>query len=296
LPEGSPHVDARSDRASCAPTWPLGHVNAVTAQGLNFLSLSYFCAFAGTFAFLVVLEGGAAASTASGRGRHIARNIGLFALILIVADGVVLTWLIGVPFRLTESNGVLTSLALPAFAEFALGFLLLDVFDYGFHRLIHRVRWLWLIHAVHHSDTRLDATTGVRFHPAEVTIQVVLKTGLLLTLGIPLWVEGARAVFVNPANLLQHANVAFPDWVERWFSWLLVTPAMHRIHHSPEMLENNSNYGAILSIWDRIFGTYRRPQKVPLQNVGLRKLQDDSWQTLVGMLMTPVRARGLGSL
>jgi len=267
----------------------------VTAQGLNFLSLSYFCGFAGTFAFLVVLEGGTA-STASGRWRHIARNIGLFALVLIVTDGVVLTWLMGVPFRLTQSDGVLTSLALPAVAQFALGFLLLDVFDYGVHRLTHRVRWLWLIHAVHHSDTRLDATTGTRFHPAEVTIQMVLKTGLLLTLGIPLWVEGARAVFENPANLLLHANVAFPPWVERRLSWLLVTPAMHRIHHSPDMAENNSNFGVILSIWDRIFGTYQSPQTARPQSVGLRKLQDDRWQTLVGMLMTPVRARGLGSL
>jgi len=269
----------------------------VTAQGLNLVSLAYFCGFAGTFAFLVVLEGGTTtAPAATGRWRHIARNVGLFVLLVAIADGLVLTWLLDVPHRLTDSNGALTSLALPAFAQFGLGFLLLDVFDYGFHRLIHRVRWLWLIHAVHHSDTQLDATTGMRFHPAEVTIQMLLKTVLLLTLGIPLWVEGARAVFVNPANLLQHANVAFPAWVERSFSWLLVTPAMHRIHHSPDMPETNSNYGAILSVWDRIFGTYRRPDAGRLQQFGLRKLRDDRWQTLVGMLMTPVRARGLGTL
>ncbi len=268
----------------------------MTAQGLNLLSLAYFCGFAGTFAFLVVLERGTGAQAATGRWRHIARNVGLFALIVIVADGLVLSWLMDVPYRLTESNGVLTSLALPSFMQFALGFLLLDVFDYGFHRLTHRVRWLWLIHAVHHSDTQLDATTGMRFHPAEVTIQMVLKTILLLTLGIPLWVEGARAVFVNPANLLQHAKVAFPGWMERWFSWLLVTPAMHRVHHSPDMPETNSNYGAILSIWDRLFGTYRQPDTGRPPIFGLRKLRDDRWQTLAGMLMTPVRARGLGTL
>ena len=269
----------------------------MTAQGLNLLSLAYFCSFAGTFAFLVVLEGGPIAiSAASRRWRHIARNVGLFALIVLVADVLVLAWLVDVPNRLTESNGALTSLALPAFAQFALGFLLLEIFDYGFHRVVHRVRWLWLIHAVHHSDTQLDATTGMRFHPVEVTIQMGLKTFLLLTLGIPLWVEGARAVFVNPANLLQHANVAYPDWVERWLSWLLVTPAMHRIHHSPDMPETNSNFGAILSVWDRIFGTYRRPEGGRPQEFGLRKLRDDRWQSLVGMLMTPIRARRLGNL
>jgi len=268
----------------------------VTAQGLGLLTLAYFCGFAGTFAFLVIVEGGGTAPVASGRWRHIARNVGLFALVVIVADALVLAWMLDVPYRLTDSNGLITSLALPAFAEFAAGFLLLDVFDYGFHRLTHRVRWLWLIHAVHHSDPQLDATTGIRFHPVEVTIQVVLKTFLLLTLGIPLWVEGARAVFVNPANLLLHANVEYPRWVERWFAWVLVTPAMHRIHHSPDMPETNSNYGAIFSFWDRIFGTYRRPDKEWRQNFGLRKLRGDRWQTLVGMLITPVRARGLGRL
>jgi sterol desaturase/sphingolipid hydroxylase (fatty acid hydroxylase superfamily) len=268
----------------------------VTAQGLHHLTLAYFCGFAGTFAFLVILEGSTAVTAGIGRWRHIARNIGLFALIVIVADALVLAWILDVPYRLTESNGAITRLALPVFVEFAVGFLLLDLFDYGFHRLTHRVRWMWLIHAVHHSDAQLDATTGMRFHPVEVTIQMVLKTFLLLTLGIPLWVEGARAVFVNPANLLLHANVAYPIWVEQWFSWLLVTPQMHRIHHSPDMPETNSNYGAILSTWDRIFGTYRQPDSGRRQNFGLRKLKDDRWQTLVGMLMTPIRARGLGTL
>jgi sterol desaturase/sphingolipid hydroxylase (fatty acid hydroxylase superfamily) len=269
----------------------------VTARGLEVLTLAYLCGFAGTLAFLIALEGGsAAAPAAAARWRHAARNIGLFALVVIIADGVVLTWLMGVPFRLTESHGALTPLALPPVAQFALGFLLLDLFDYGYHRLSHRVRPLWLMHAVHHSDPRLDTTTGMRFHPAEVAIEVVLKVALLLALGLPLWVEGARAVLLNPANLLQHANVAFPAWVERWPAWLLVTPAMHRIHHSPDMPETNSNYGAIFSLWDRMFGTYRRPSPGRGQIFGLRKLHDDRWQTLAGMLMTPVRARRLGTL
>lgn len=269
----------------------------MTTPGLGPLTLAYLCGFAGTLAFLLVLEGGrVAAPAAATRWRHIARNLGLFALAVIVADGLVLTGLMDVPFRLTESNGALTSLALPAFAEFALGFLLLDLFDYSFHRLAHRLRWLWLLHAVHHSDPQLDATTGLRFHPAELTIEIVLKSALLLSLGIPLWVEGARSVVLNPVNLMQHANVPYPAWVERWLAWLLVTPAMHRIHHSPDMPETNSNYGAVFSVWDRIFGTYRRPEAGRGQRFGLSRLRDDRWQTLWGMLMTPIRARGLGTL
>jgi len=269
----------------------------VTTQGLGPLTLAYLCSFAGTLAFLVVLEGGrVAAPAAADRWRHMARNGGLFVLAVFIADGLVLTGLMGVPFRLTESNGALTALALRAAAQFALGFLLLDLFDYGYHRLAHRARWLWLLHAVHHSDPQLDATTGLRFHPAELTIEIVLKAFLLLFLGIPLWVEGARSVFLNPVNLMQHANVAYPAWVERWFSWLLVTPAMHRLHHSPDLAETNTNYGAVFSFWDRLFGTYRRPAAGRTERFGLRRLRDDRWQTVWGMLTTPLRARGLGTL
>jgi sterol desaturase/sphingolipid hydroxylase (fatty acid hydroxylase superfamily) len=245
----------------------------------------------------VVLEGGrAAVPAAANRWRHMARNGGLFVLAVFIADGLVLTGLMGVPFRLTESNGVLTSLALPAVAQFALGFLLLDLFDYGYHRIAHRMRWLWLLHAVHHSDPQLDATTGLRFHPAELTIEIVLKSFLLLGLGIPLWVEGARSVFLNPITLVQHANVAYPAWVERWFAWLLVTPALHRLHHSPDIQETNTNFGAVFSFWDRFFGTYRHPTAGRTERFGLRRLSSDRWQTVPGMLTTPLRARGLGTL
>jgi sterol desaturase/sphingolipid hydroxylase (fatty acid hydroxylase superfamily) len=267
----------------------------MSEHALGVIRFAYYAGTLGAFAFLVTWEAGNPESPAR-RLRHILRNLALFVLVVALADGVVLGWLMRVPQRLTESDGLLSTLALPPIALFACGFVLADLFDYGFHRLLHRWRWLWLVHSVHHSDAQLDASTGVRFHPAEVVLETVLKTALFLGLGIPLWVEGARAVVLNPLNLAQHANVEYPRWIERCLSWLLVTPDMHRVHHSAEPRETNSNFGAVFSFWDRLFGTYVRPGEAGERSYGLRALAAESWQTVAGMVLTPVRARGLAQL
>jgi sterol desaturase/sphingolipid hydroxylase (fatty acid hydroxylase superfamily) len=271
--------------------------DAMSEHALGVIRFAYYLGSLGAFAFLVTWEGGDPKTPPPPRRfQHILRNLALLGLVVAIADGLVLGWLMRVPWRLTESQGLLSELSLPLAGLFAVGFVLADLFDYAFHRLLHRWRWMWLIHCVHHSDPHVDASTGARFHPAEVVVEVVLKTSLFLFLGIPLWVEGARAVILNPLNLVQHANVEYPRWIERWFGWLLVTPDMHRIHHSPEPRETNSNFGAVFSFWDRLFGTHLRrdPESVP--TYGLRRLADDSWQTLSGMVLTPIRARGLGDL
>jgi sterol desaturase/sphingolipid hydroxylase (fatty acid hydroxylase superfamily) len=264
---------------------------------LAIIRYAYYLGGLGAFAFLVTWESGDPKSTPPPhRLRHILRNLALFGLVVVIADGFVLGWLMHVPQRLTDSRGLLSALSLPEAVLFGIGFLLADLFDYGFHRLLHRWRWLWLIHSVHHSDPHLDASTGGRFHPAEVVLEVVLKAIMFVALGIPLWVEGARAVFLNPLNLAQHANVEYPRWIERRLGWLLVTPGIHRVHHSPEMSETNSNFGAVFSFWDRMFGTYLEPDLAREPTYGLRKLASDPWQSVTGMMLTPLRARRLGEL
>jgi sterol desaturase/sphingolipid hydroxylase (fatty acid hydroxylase superfamily) len=269
----------------------------MSEHALALLRFAYYAGTLGAFAFFVTWEAGDPRIVPqTSRLRHILRNAAVLALVIVIADVLVLGWLLGVPSRLTESDGLLTTLALPALAQFALGFVLVDFFDYGFHRLLHRWRWLWLIHSVHHSDPQVDASTAMRFHPVEVTLEVALKTFLFLGLGIPLWVEGARAVLLNPVNFAQHANVEYPPWIERRLGWLIVTADMHRIHHSPDAQETNSNYGAVFSFWDRWFGTYTPPAAARARAFGLRALAADSWQTVAGMMLTPIRARRLGTL
>jgi len=270
----------------------------MNGESLHALTQAYLVANIGVFAFLVVLEGGRDALVAtSGRWRHVLRNLGLFATVLFFADGVVLGWWLGVPSMLTLSAGWLTPLDLAPLTQFALGFVLLDLVDYFYHRLSHRWRPLWLLHLVHHSDPHVDTSTAVRFHPVEVSIEMTLKLLLLLALGIPLWVEGARAVVLNPVSVFQHANIAYPRWLESAIGWLLVTASMHRVPHSPEPHETNSNYGVVFSCWDRLFGTYVAPSGPRPQRYGLAGITDEArWQSVAGMLLTPVRARAFATV
>jgi sterol desaturase/sphingolipid hydroxylase (fatty acid hydroxylase superfamily) len=96
--------------------------------------------------------------------------------------------------------------------------------------------------------------------------------------------------------MAQHANIDYPRWVDRAFGWLLVTPAMHRIHHSPDQRETDSNYGIMFSFWDRLFGTYRTADPIRKASFGLDRLRGERWQTLAGMLVTPIAARGIPRL
>jgi sterol desaturase/sphingolipid hydroxylase (fatty acid hydroxylase superfamily) len=266
-------------------------------HALGVLQQMYWVMTLGTFIFLVVMEGGVLDARAPRqRLRHILRNLGLLACVLAIVETVSLGQGFSIGSALTRSSGLLTPFALAVWAQFAIGFLLIDLFEYSFHRAAHRWRWLWLFHAVHHSDTELDTSTGVRFHPLESAIDQSLIIALLLTLGLPLWVLLARAIAQNPIDFALHANLRFPAWVENRVGWLLVTPRMHRVHHSPVLAETNSNYGVMLSIWDRIFGTYTAPVGERPARYGLSKLGDDSWQSFEGMLFTPLRARRLGTL
>jgi sterol desaturase/sphingolipid hydroxylase (fatty acid hydroxylase superfamily) len=268
----------------------------MTAQGLALLLQVSLVLTIGGFAFFVTCEDAPADPAANRRWRHLLRNGGLFLLALLLSDVLLLRPELGLTTRPVASPGLLTPLALPLAVQIVGGCLLLDLYHYTFHRLAHRWRWLWLFHAVHHSDPTLDTSTGLRFHPVESVLNSVVAVLLLLALGLPLWLLFAQALVVNPLNYYQHANLRTPEWVPRRLGWLVVTPPMHRLHHSPDPAATNSNYGVVLSCWDRLFGTYRAPVAERPAAYGLRRLAGDAWQSIGGMLLTPWRARGLGPL
>jgi sterol desaturase/sphingolipid hydroxylase (fatty acid hydroxylase superfamily) len=260
-------------------------------QGLALLGDLYLAAFAGSFAFLVTWEGGASRS----RLLHVGRNVAIFALVVLLADGVVGAWLLHVHLRLAEvPAGVFSALRESIVAQLVIGLLALDLFNYAFHRLCHRVPWLWLFHCVHHSDQHVDASTGIRFHPVEISLSVAGTVGVLTVLGLPLWIEGARAVIMNPLSLAQHANVSYPRWIMLGLRWLIVTQDMHLVHHSLDKQKYNTNFGQMFSFWDRLFGTYHAPHG-KAGPYGLRAMTGDSWQSVAGMLLTPWRSRGIRS-
>lgn len=234
---------------------------------------------------------------ASARGRHIVRNLGFFLASIVVAS-----LLVGGP-NLTFSSwatasgiGLLAFMHLPLIVLVPLGLLLTDLFDYLFHRLMHTHRLLWLVHCVHHSDITMDATTALRTHPGQSIAAVVWKALVALALGIPLWIVALHDLIAIALQVLHHANVRWPMALDRAVRLVLVTPAVHRAHHSPLPVRTNSNYGGVLTAWDRLLGTYCEPDDHCAEPVGLHALSGQSMQTLWGLLVTPWRARHLPEL
>jgi sterol desaturase/sphingolipid hydroxylase (fatty acid hydroxylase superfamily) len=189
----------------------------------------------------------------------------------------------------------LTPLARSWPVQIVVAFLAVDLYEYALHRLAHRFRPLWLMHAVHHGDPHVDSSTSFRHHPVEFAIAIIGRVLLYLALGLPLWIEIVRATAANAVILFQHANIDFPPWVEKMRA-VLATPAFHRIHHDPDKPVIDRNFGQIFSFWDRLFGTWHTPEADLPREYGLRRPGDDRWQTLGGMLTTPITAARLGQL
>ena len=135
--------------------------------------------------------------------------------------------------------------------------LLLDLAIYWQHVASHRWRWFWLLHRVHHADTVLDLTTAVRFHPLEMLLSLGYKLALVLALGPPAWAVLTFEILLNALPLFNHANARLPLCLDRWLRLLVVTPDMHRVHHSTNMREANTNFGFCFPWWDRLFSTYQ---------------------------------------
>ncbi|MFL4980548.1 MAG: sterol desaturase family protein [Xanthobacteraceae bacterium] len=153
--------------------------------------------------------------------------------------------------------GLLNMLATPGWLAAILGFLLLDLLIYAQHVVFHHVPVLWRLHRMHHADLDIDVTTGGRFHPIEILLSMLIKIAAVLAFGIPAVAVVIFEVALNATSMFNHSNVAMPERLDRIVRWLVVTPDMHRVHHSIERRETDSNFGFNLPWWDRLFGTYR---------------------------------------
>lgn len=152
--------------------------------------------------------------------------------------------------------GLLNWVEWPAWLEVALAVVALDFIIYWQHQVFHLVPILWRFHMMHHSDLDLDVSSGVRFHPVEMVISAVVKSAAVLALGASPLAVVAFEIVLNGTSLFNHSNVRIPSAVEPVLRWFVVTPDMHRVHHSADPRETNSNYGFNVPWWDRLFGTY----------------------------------------
>ncbi|MDX8413607.1 MAG: sterol desaturase family protein [Mariprofundales bacterium] len=215
-------------------------------------------------------------------------------LLLVVIDSLLVRLLIPIGaagFAAQQQWGLLHHIALPHLLEIALAVVVLDGIIYWQHRLFHRTPLLWQLHRVHHADTHLDVSSALRFHPIEILLSMVIKITAVVALGIDPVAVLIFEVLLNGMAMFNHGNIHLPQAVDHWLRMWVVTPDMHRIHHSTLPQEFNRNFGFNLSCWDRMFGSYcNLPQAGQLQmQIGLAEWRDRRTAELGWMLWLPWR-------
>ena len=242
--------------------------------------------FFGSALLLLILETFRRSQREPVKGRE--RWIVNLSLMLVVSMGGTLIFAAG-PLDIAQAQQQAgeSGWNLPLVVEILLVFLLLDFWRYWEHRVFHEVPLLWRVHLVHHSDTFVDVTTAERHHPFEALLTLPLAAILVLALGLPPAGLMLYMIIAGMSALFTHANVRLPDRVDRRLRRVLVTPSVHAIHHGSTPALADSNYGAVFSCWDRMFGTYSDPETTRVDHFGLEYFHRRSERTLVQTLLQP---------
>jgi sterol desaturase/sphingolipid hydroxylase (fatty acid hydroxylase superfamily) len=249
--------------------------------------------FAGTLALMAGLEAVLPRrQRTAGRWLRWPNNLGLVVLNTLVLRLVFPTAAVGVALA-AEGGGVglLPRLGLPGPAAVVVAVVLLDLAIYLQHVLFHAVPVLWRLHRMHHTDLDFDTTTGLRFHPGEILLSMVIKLMVVIALGAPAVAVLLFEVLLNATSLFNHANLRLAPGLDLALRRVLVTPDMHRVHHSVEPRETNSNFGFSLAVWDRLFGTYRAQPAAghAAMTIGIEQFRAPRELWLDRMLTQPLR-------
>lgn len=216
--------------------------------------------------------------------------------ILLLATGMLLmrvivpAGLVGLALWAQQANiGVFHHLDLPLWAVAIIGYVLFDLAVWAQHVALHKVDLFWRFHRVHHADPDFDVTTALRFHPGEMLISLAWKGAVVIALGAPaafvLWYE----VILNVGAMFNHSNLKLPAAIDRWLRLVIVTPDMHRVHHSTDHTEANLNFGFFIPWWDRLFGLYTAQPKDghDMMEIGQKQWRDEADQSLWALLVQP---------
>jgi sterol desaturase/sphingolipid hydroxylase (fatty acid hydroxylase superfamily) len=227
-----------------------------------------------------------------GRGTRWPGNLGVVALDTLLVRLAFPMTAVGLAL-LAEARGwgFFNAFNVPGWAAIALAVILLDLTIYLQHVLFHAVPALWRLHRMHHADLEFDVTTGSRFHPLEILLSMIVKLGVVAALGAPAIAVLIFEVLLNATSMFNHGNVRIPERLDRVLRWMVVTPDMHRVHHSIESRETNSNFGFNLPWWDRLFGTYRDQPAAghETMTIGIEQFRDPAELRLDRMLLQPLR-------
>ena len=251
-----------------------------------------YAAFLGALVLLGSLESMVALGAEdAARRKRWPTNFGLTAINVLLIGVMPAGSLAAADLAASRGWGLFNQIAMPASIAFVAAFLLRSLASYVIHVAMHKVPWLWRLHRVHHSDTTMDVSTAVRFHPLEFVISVPAVLAVTLALGFPPLAVIVYSLVDAAMAVASHANLRLPDRMERGLRLVFVTPAMHRIHHSASQSETDSNYGATLSCWDRLFGTHRVMPADALASLqlGLAECRDRRSNSLPWLLSLPFR-------
>lgn len=242
-----------------------------------------------TLAILFALEGVIPFYTArQGRLRHGLRNLTLAGLNGLV--GAAMAPILLYSDYLTGSQGWGLCPQLGGGLACAIGALVVfDLWMYAWHRANHEIPLLWRLHRVHHTDPSMDSTTAVRFHPGELVLSTLFNAAVLTALGMTLELFVVYKSVMLLVIVFHHSNVRVPARLDRALRVAIVPPSMHRVHHSEIPAETNSNYGTVLSVWDRVFGSFRLRADLAQVRFGIGAFAGPAWQGPVALLLLPLR-------
>ena len=186
-----------------------------------------------------------------------------------------------------KSIGLLNTISASVFEKIIIGFVLFDLWMYFWHLLNHKFKIFWLFHRTHHTDINLDASTSLRFHFGEIFFFEIFRIPIYFLLGLNLNILLIYKIFLNIITLFHHSNIRLNKKIDLLLKFLIVTPNMHRVHHSQVKNETNSNYSSIFSFWDRIFRSFRKVDDTTKIILGLEYFRENKYQKFTGILITP---------
>jgi len=219
-------------------------------------------------------------------------NLGVMLIYTLLIRFTVPILPVGVALYATEHSwGLFNNIALPMWLFIPLTVVILDLMIYFQHRIFHAVPMFWKLHRMHHTDTEYDLTTGIRFHPIEIILSLLIKIAAVMLLGVPAIAVILFEIILSTAAVFNHSNVQIPIGIDRILRLFIVTPDMHRVHHSVHQIETDSNFGFSVPWWDRIFGTYiAQPRDGHLEmEIGIETFREDKDSRVDQLLIQPFK-------
>jgi sterol desaturase/sphingolipid hydroxylase (fatty acid hydroxylase superfamily) len=256
----------------------------------QYIRLAAFCGVFTLMAFWELL--GPRRKETIGRGWRWPNNLGLVVVDTVLVRILFPTTAVGLALiARAHGIGLFNVVPLPPWFGLVASVILLDLTIYFQHVLFHAVPVLWRLHRMHHADLDIDGSTGLRFHPIEILLSMVIKLAVVIALGAPAVAVLIFEILLNATSIFNHGNIRIPEAFDHVLRWFVVTPDMHRVHHSVLSRETNSNFGFNLPWWDRLFGTYRAQPAAghEAMTIGIEQFRNRRELGLDRMLLQPFR-------